>query len=163
MDGDKRLDQHPQAKTFIHPTGSDNLHTKGTDNNAEEWLQESRSRALEQDFFDLKIETYGDTNIQVGDIINVIIPSNKPQAAPVVMSSVDPILSGRYLITQIHHLVIPTDQRHQMVMNVMKDSIENAPPIQDLKYPEEPSGGSDIGLEDTKRILKPRTKNSGPK
>ena len=50
-----------------------------------------------------------------------------------------------------------------MVMNVMKDSIENAPPIQDLKYPEEPSGGSDIGLEDTKRILKPRTKGSGPK
>ena len=161
-DGGKRLDQYP-CKTFVHPTGSDNLHTKGTDNNAEEWLQESRSRELEQDYFDLKIETYGDTNIQVGDIINVVIPSNKPQAAPVVSDSIDPILSGRYLITQLHHLVIPTEQRHQMIMNVMKDSIENAPPIQDLKYPTEPSGGSDIGLEDTKRTLKPRTKGSGGK
>ena len=51
MDGGKRLDQHP-CKTFIHPTGSDKLHTKGTDNNAEEWLQESRSRNLEREFFD---------------------------------------------------------------------------------------------------------------
>ena len=161
-DGGKSLDQYP-SKTFVHPTGSDNLHTKGTDNNAEEWLQESRSRELEQDYFDLKIETYGDTNIQVGDIINVVIPSNKPMAAPVVPESIDPILSGRYLITQLHHLVIPTDQRHQMVMNVMKDSIENAPPIQDLKYPEEPTGSDDIGLKDTKRTLKPRTKGSGPK
>ena len=48
-----------------------------------------------------------------------------------------------------------------MVMNVMKDSIENAPPVEDLNYPSEPMGSSDIGLRDTKRTLKPRTKGFG--
>ncbi len=157
MDGGKRLDQYP-CKTFVHPTGSDKLHTKGTDNNAEEWMQEARSRELEQEFFDLRIETHGDTGIQVGDMINVIIPSNRPLDSAASADSVDPILSGRYLITELHHLVIPTDQTHHMVLNIMKDSIENAPPIKDLQYPEEKRGGSDIGLRGTKNSLKPRTK-----
>ena len=157
MDGGKRLDEHP-CKTFIHPTGSDKLHTKGTDNNAEEWLQESRSRNLEREFFDLKIETNGDTDIQCGDMINVVIPSNKPLDSAPDSSSLDPILSGRYLVTELHHLVIPTDQKHHMAMTVSKDSMESAPPVEDLQYPNEPVGSSDIGLQDTKNNLVPKTK-----
>ena len=158
MDGGKRLDQHP-CKTFIHPTGSDKLHTKGTDNNAEEWLQESRSRNLEREFFDLKIETHGDTEIQCGDMINVVIPSNKPSEGIPEPSTVDPILSGRYLVTELHHLVIPTEQRHHMAMTVSKDSLESAPPVKDLQYPNEPNGGTDIiGATNSNIKLVPRTK-----
>ena len=56
----KKLDEFPYTKLFVHPTGSDKLHSTsdgtviGTDNNAEEWLQESRSRALEREYFTLK-------------------------------------------------------------------------------------------------------------
>lgn len=158
MDGGKRLDEHP-CKTFIHPTGSDKLHTKGTDNNAEEWLQESRSRNLEREFFDLKIETHGDTEIQCGDMINVVIPSNKPSEGIPEPSTVDPILSGRYLVTELHHLVVPTDQRHHMAMTVSKDSLESAPPVKDLQYPNEPNGGTDIiGATNSNIKLVPRTK-----
>ena len=157
IDMGKKLDEFPYTKVFLHPTASKNLHTEGTDNNAEEWLQESRSRALEREYFTLKIETYGDTNIMVGDMINVVIPSNKPIAPPVVRSSIDPILSGRYLITQLHHLVVPTDQRHVMIMTIMKDSLQSAAEVKDLQYPEEPKGESDIGLKNTKDTLKVRT------
>ena len=167
IDMGKKLDEFPYTKLFVHPTGSDKLHSTsdgtviGTDNNAEEWLQESRSRALEREYFTLKIETYGDTNIMVGDMINVVIPSNKPIAPPIVRSSIDPILSGRYLITQLHHMVVPTDQRHVMAMTIMKDSLETASVVKDLQYPEEKQGDSDIGLKRTKDTLTTKTKKPG--
>ena len=157
----KKLDEFPYTKVFLHPTASKNLHTEGTDNNAEEWLQESRSRALEREYFTLKIETYGDTNMMVGDMINVVIPSNKPLAPPIVRASIDPILSGRYLITQLHHLVVPTDQRHVMSMMIMKDSLVSASVVKDLQYPEVKQGASDIGLKRTKDSLTARTNKPG--
>jgi len=159
MDGGKRLDQHP-SKTFLHPTGSEHLHTKGTDNNAEEWLQESRSRDLETEFFDMKIETYGDTDVQCGDIIDVVIPSNKPMGTPITSESLDPLLSGRYLITQVHHLIIPTEQKHHMAMNVMKDSVTRVAPVKDLQYPQEPSGGTEVVGESASGLV-PKTRGIG--
>ena len=70
LENKKIITEFPNSKVFLHPTGSADLHTEGTDNNAEEWLQESMSRELERSYFTLKIETYGDTNIMVGDLIN---------------------------------------------------------------------------------------------
>ena len=94
-------------------------------------------------------------------MINVVIPSNKPIAPPVVRSSIDPILSGRYIITHLQHLVVPTDQRHIMRMQVMKDSLETASEVKDLQYPEEKQGNSDIGLKRTKDTLTTKTKKPG--
>ena len=108
IENKKTISEFPDSKIFVHPTASDNLHTEGTDNNAEEWLQESQSRELERSYFTLKIETYGDTNIMCGDLINVVIPSNRPLQPPVTKASIDPILSGRYLITDLHHQITPT-------------------------------------------------------
>ena len=108
IENKKTISEFPDSKIFVHPTASKNLHTEGTDNNAEEWLQESQSRELERSYFTLKIETYGDTNIMCGDLINVVIPSNRPLQPPVTKASIDPILSGRYLITDLHHQITPT-------------------------------------------------------
>ena len=102
---------------------------------------------MEQQFFTLKIETYGNTNIMVGDIINVVIPANKEIGAAAGKESIDRVLSGRYLVTEQHHLVIPSKQMHSMAMTIMKDSFENAPPAVDTKYKEEPQGTNDIGLK----------------
>ena len=165
IDMGKKLDEFPYTKIFVHPTASKKLYfegdDKGSDNNAEEWLQESRSRALEREYFTLKIETYGDTDIMVGDMINVVIPSNKPLAPPIVRASVDPILSGRYIITHLQHLVVPTDQRHIMRMQIMKDSLVSASVVKDLQLPEEKKGKTDIGLKRTKDSLTTRTNKSG--
>ncbi len=165
IDMGKKLDEFPYTKIFVHPTASKKLYfegdDKGSDNNAEEWLQESRSRALEREYFNLNIETYGDTDIMVGDMINVVIPSNKPLAPPIVRASVDPILSGRYIITHLQHLVVPTDQRHIMRMQIMKDSLVSASVVKDLQLPEEKKGKTDIGLKRTKDSLTTRTNKSG--
>jgi hypothetical protein len=145
--GDKTITEYSESRIFVHPTGSENLHTEGkTDNNAKDWLQESRSREVEKQFFTLKINTYGNTNLMVGDIINVIIPANKPLGTAEGKDAIDRTLSGRYLITEQHHLVIPSSQMHSMTMTIMKDSFENAPPVVETKYKAEPMGSSDIGL-----------------
>ncbi|HIK87012.1 MAG TPA: hypothetical protein EYG07_00800, partial [Alphaproteobacteria bacterium] len=139
LEDKKTISEFPDSKIFVHPTASDNLHTEGTDNNAEEWLQESMSRELERTYFTLKIETYGDTNIMCGDLINVVIPSNRPLQPPVTKASIDPILSGRYLITSLHHAVHPTEQMHNMVLTITKDSLDVEPSVVETKYKEEPT------------------------
>ena len=50
------------------------------------------------------------------------------------------------MVTEIHHLVIPSAQKHSMTMTIMKDSFENAPMVTETKYKKEPMGRSDIGL-----------------
>ena len=146
VDDKKTVTEFPESTIFVHPSGSDKLHTLGTDNNADEWLQESRSRALERNFFTLKIETYGNTNVTIGDIINVVIPSNKTMGAAEGGESVDPIISGRYLVTKQHHLVIPDKQMHSMTMTIMKDSFAQKQKSSDRKYKSEPQGATDMGL-----------------
>ena len=160
IDKKKIITEFPDSKIFVHPTASDKLHSLGTDNNAEEWLQESISRELEREYFTLKIETYGNTDVMAGDMINVSIPSNKPLSVSSGTDAVDPILSGRYLITSLHHKVSPTESLHTMVMTVMKDSVSIATPVKDIQYPEEPRGSVDAGLRTTKRKLKPKTKGT---
>ena len=154
---DKTISEHPNSKIFVHPTASEKLHTEGTDNNAEEWLQENRSRLLEMEYFTIKIETYGDTDITVGDLVNIKIPSNKPLAATGGKEAMDPILSGRYLITSLHHQVVPTDQMHTMVMTAMKDSVSAAAPVKDLQWLKELKGKIDFGLKKSKSKFAIRT------
>ena len=155
---DKTITEYPNSKIFVHPTASDKLHSLGTDNNAEEWLQESQSRELERDYFTLKITVYGDTDIMCGDLINVIIPSNKPLGKTGGKGAMDPILSGRYLITSLHHIVVPSESSHAMIMTIMKDSTESAISVMDIQYPQEPQGSADVGLN--KRKLTTKTKSS---
>ena len=155
---DKTITEYSNSKVFVHPTASDQLHSEGTDNNAEEWLQEGRSRQLEQEYFTLKIEIYGDTDIKVGDVINVMIPSNKPMAGLSAKDAKDPLLSGRYLITQLAHNVHPTEQLHKMVLTIMKNSVEKALPVKNLQYKQPPHGLEDIGLKNSKKTMKTKTK-----
>ena len=167
LEDKKTITEFPNAKIFVHPTGSDNLHSEGIDNNSKEWLQESISRELERSYFTLKIETYGDTHIMCGDLINVVIPSNKPLQAPVTKSSIEPILSGRYLITTLHHQLVPSDQLHQMVLTITKDSLDTSPAVKETKYKEPPQGNVDVGLSSEKKKLTPKPKsakiNTGPR
>ena len=172
LNDEKTITEFPESKIFVHPTASDKLHSTsdgeviGTDNNAEEWLQESQSRELEREYYTLKIETYGDTNIMVGDLIEIIIPSNRPLGKSGGGEQMDPFLSGRYLITSLHHQVTPTESTHYMVMTVMKDSVQAAPAVKDLQYAREPKGkiqrGKVLGEGSLKmRTKRPETSNDG--
>ena len=155
IDDKKTITEFPESRIFVHPTASKEYHSPtglGTDNNADEWLQESESKKLARDYFTLVIECFGDTDIMVGDMIEVLIPSNKP-LEKTSESSNDPVLSGRYLITSLNHLVIPTETVHTMTMTVMKDSMNSAVSTKDTTYPSEPSGSADVGLSKTSRNL----------
>ena len=136
---DKTVTEYTSSKIFVHPSAT-NLHSTGIHNNSEKWLQEGRSRGLSRKFFTLRIETYGNTNVTVGDLINVQIPSNRPLSTAEAKDSGDRTLSGRYLITELHHLVVPSTQSHSMVMRVMKDSFENEMPVGEVQYKSEPRG-----------------------
>ena len=142
--GGKKLTQQFNQKVFVHPSGSDNLHTQGIHNNAEKWLQSSNARYLERvNNFTIKIETYGDTDIMVGDIFNVIIPVNDTVGEASARDAIDRVLSGRYVVTELHHLVQPSIQKHMMTMTVMKDSFENEPAVVQTRYKTPPMGMTD--------------------
>ena len=74
----------------------------------------------------------------VGDMINVIIPANKPLYES-GSGSIDHFLSGRYMITNINHLFVPSKKSHMMYMYVMKDSLYDPLPLEETKYVDPPA------------------------
>ena len=142
----------PSSTLFVHPSSSSNLHTGGTvDNNAKQWLQSSVSRYFEQDFFQVQFLTYGDTSVNVGDVIDLRIPSNRPLSTSEGSSVFDPILSGRYVITNIKHTIAHRDSAHGMTIRCVKDSVTNAFGSTEINYPDISSKGTKtIGDSDYK-------------
>ena len=100
--------------------------------------------------FKLTIETYGNTDLTVGDIIEVIIPANKPLPKTAATDIKDRVLSGRYVIAELHNLVQPSNKIHTMFMTVMKDSFENRPPDTETEYKAVSNEGVSYG---TTRVL----------
>ena len=56
----------------------------------------------------------------------------------------DSVLSGRYLITKLHHQVSPHAQAHKMTITAMKDSVTVQLPEDDIQFPTELSGVKSI-------------------
>ena len=148
----KKIFDYPSSRLFVHSSGSSNLHTGGTvDNNAKQWLQSSVSRYFEQDFFQVQFLTYGDTSVNVGDVIDLRIPSNRPLSTSEGSSVFDPILSGRYVITNIKHTIAHRDSAHGMTIRCVKDSVTNAFGSTKITYPDISSRGTiTIGDSDYK-------------
>ena len=134
------LTEQYNSRTFLHSTGKSLFEEGGViHNNSDNWLQESVARYVERvSHFTLKIETYGNTDLMVGDMINVIIPSNRPLHSPGA-NSIDHFLSGRYMITNINHLFVPSKKSHMMYMYVMKDSLYDPLPLEETKYVDPPA------------------------
>ena len=99
-----------------------------------------------------------------GDMINVVIPSNKPipTGAKGGEEVNDPLLSGRYLITSLRHQVTPSEAIHTMTMTVMKDSVERATPVMEVNYPEPPQGQVKVTEKVESKKLEPQTKKPTP-
>ncbi len=133
----KTISDYPSSRIFVHPSSSSNLHTGGSvDNNAKQWLQSSVSRFFEQDFFQVQFLTYGDTSVNVGDVIDLRIPSNRPLSTSEGSDIFDPILSGRYVITNIKHTIAHRDSAHGMTIRCVKDSVTNAFGSTEITYPD---------------------------
>ena len=139
----KTIADYSTSTLFIHPSGSSKLHTGGkVDNNAKEWLQYSASRHLEQNYFQLQFLTHGDTSTNVGDVIFLRIPSNKPLEKSAGSSVFDPILSGRYVITNIKHAISHRNSVHGMTIRCVKDSVADAFGSTEFTFDELRPGGT---------------------
>ena len=96
-----------------------------------------------------------------GDIIDIVIPTNRELSSSDIDTFADPVLSGRYLITRMKHQVNHPTQQHIMIITAMKDSVTTSLPTKPIKYPiEKKKGSDDIGLKQEKRAL--ATKPSHP-
>jgi len=132
VDGKKQITEFPNSKIFVHPSGSNKLHNEGSyaspdyfymHNNAEKWMQESTSRELEREYFTINISVWGNTDIKCGDIINISIPANRPLSPSDSSEALDKVLTGRYLITSLHHKIDVQEDIHVMFITAMTDSI----------------------------------------
>ena len=149
IDGERKSWEFPDSRILVHPSGSTDLHHEGpssdpeyvyTHNNAEKWMQESISRELEREYFTVKLSLFGDTDVKVGDIIHLTIPSNRPLAPEEGADALDSILSGRYLITSMVHKIDVQEGVHVMVVTAMKDSVIREVPSEPLfQFPEPPN------------------------
>jgi hypothetical protein len=72
----------------------------------------------------LKLTVYGDPNLCVGQIINVILPSNRSEKDGSGFNEglFDLYHSGRYLISAVRH-VIKSNMKYDTVIEVVKDSL----------------------------------------
>lgn len=64
----------------------------------------------------LRLKIPGNTNLKIGDVIELDIPSTKPEKEP----EKDPFLSGRYLITKLRHQV--AKENYETIIEIFKDS-----------------------------------------
>ncbi len=72
----------------------------------------------------LSLLVYGNTGINVGDIINFTSPIMQPGEK----AETNPYTNGRYLIMAIKHTISAEAQRHEMTLRCFKDSVRTPYP-----------------------------------
>ena len=127
MDGTKYFNLYPEnvpqdPNTFRRVKNkSASLWNNYTDPNYENWVQMRNSLLYEAQTSRFVIEVYGRTDIEVGKIIQCNIPKSIAFGGEITNNQMlDPLLSGKYLITHIRHEF--TLGQHNMLMEIMKDS-----------------------------------------
>tara|TARA_Y100000356_G_scaffold132436_1_gene137714 strand:- start:44 stop:1426 length:1383 start_codon:yes stop_codon:yes gene_type:complete len=140
------LGSFPNSKIHLHPTSSDGLndtqfydtdigyHHK--DNSIEQWLQTSRSKALELNGgMNVQLKVHGYSEIAVGDTINLELPITGTDHDN---EQIDTIYKGDFLVTQLKHDFDQSERQHRILMSVVKDSIPEE--FKNIQSSEEPRG-----------------------
>jgi hypothetical protein len=95
-----------------------------------------RQSLLQQvDSYTMVLDVFGDTSLRVGDMINVDFVS--PESIKNKDETLDPYMSGRYIVTCIRHDVMVG--RHTMRVTVSRDSLKNPLPDKKEKTIRDPS------------------------
>ena len=123
------------SRFFVYPItssgGADGQHV--TENNtspyiAQEphrWLQRRTSQMVQlENGLQINMTVHGNTIVSAGDIVKV----NLPQHSRILtgIGSVDKFYKGPFLVQTIRHdfMFTSSPQKHQMMMNLVKDSLE---------------------------------------
>lgn len=71
----------------------------------------------------MKIKVYGDANLKAGDMINAAIPN---KVSTTGTGNVDPLLSGKFLVSRIHHEIGTAGDRprYTCIMELLKGNLD---------------------------------------
>lgn len=95
------------------------------DEYSERWFQERLGELGSLNAFEIQIEVPGSLQVAVGQTTDFYMYSGDVPDSHNTNSSLDPIFSGRYLITAISHEFTRT--RHVMLLTLSKDSLTKRP------------------------------------
>ena len=146
------------ARTFVMPTslsgGVDSQHT--TENNTNpymaydphKWLQRRNSQMIQlENALKVNILVHGNTLINVGDKVRLNLPYKSVPQGP-KQESFDKFYKGPFLIKTIRHdFFVLENRKHQMYMQLVKDSLEEK--LEDTG-PFEPASSKDGVVEEYK-------------
>lgn len=96
----------------------ESMFEQGYTNRPEQWFNQRRSQLKQLDSLSLTVGIAGDSDLTVGKIVEVKIPSE--ENLDKATEKYDPILSGRYLVTSIAHSM--SRSGYDMVLKLNKDS-----------------------------------------
>lgn len=85
-------------------------------------FRKSYLNSFENNKFEMVVP--GRTDIQVGHVISLLHPSSEPPSDDLT-TVLDPLLSGLYIISAIHHKI--TSDRHVMQTELIKNGLSSAP------------------------------------
>ena len=121
----KMLSEFPDG-TFYHSSDNSNTHEDANGNvykhiDDGDKISKRISQAACLDSFKMRIDVPGYTGLSVGEIITIELPRYEKTSEG--DKDRDTILSGRYLVSKIVHLIKPGNSYHSMSVECVKDSV----------------------------------------
>ena len=125
------------ARVFVVPATRSNhaLNDNGTEADPRMTAKQNLSEAT-RDYFSMDIDLPGNCTYNVGDLVWCEVPSYNASEMTTdskVMRSdvIDPFLTGRYLISKLHHQFDMIDQKHTTAITVVRNVFANDLPNAD--------------------------------
>ena len=125
------------ARVFVVPATKSNhiFNSEGMESDPRMTGKQNLSEAT-RDYFSMNIDVPGNFTYNVGDLVWCEVPSYN--AAGMTTDSkvmredvIDPFLTGRYLISKLHHQIDMIDQKHTTAMTVVRNVFANDLPNAD--------------------------------
>jgi len=119
----KNLADYESARIMLQ-SNTANLHntnsTKGF--RVDEYLQRRQSILSIVENLELQLTVPGNTHLNIGHVIRLNVPRSGPGKSGDINTQNDKYLTGRWLITAIHHKIDITSQYHSMILTCIKET-----------------------------------------
>ena len=117
---DKSLAEYPDG-SFKHSSDTSKVHNDYEGISSEDKDLKRIAQMAAFDSFKIKIRVPGFTGLSVGEIVTIELPRYEQVGEG--DRDIDPIMSGRYLVSKISHNIKPAQTYHSMSVECMKDSV----------------------------------------
>lgn len=122
--GGDRISDHPDSVIFLYPKHKslyDGSLPVMEQNHVEDWLPARASQIQQTNGFKVRATAAGDSDRRVGEVVEFVLPSSQPVTDDTRSDRIDPLYSGRYLITSLRHKI--NKSSYKIVFEMVKDSL----------------------------------------